>query len=257
MQRGSAKPVGSPESPRVARESSQREASAGAQRKVQVLLVSPFSLSRHVLRLLLEVDGTIAVVGDAGSAQDALRLVKTLLPDVVVTETTDRGPRDLDALAAVSSACPSTRFLLIAKEFSQDHHLRALRAGISGYLPMSIEPKQLRQAVLAVHTGQTVVHDELGGVPAHLTTPQSTRRHPATLTPRELEVVRGLAEGLTDKQIAVRLSMAASTVKIHLRAVYQKLGIHNRAQAVVYAASNELLDGQFAGTAYRMAPTHS
>lgn len=209
-----------------------------------MLLVSPFSLSRHVLRLLLEGDGTIEVVGDVGSAQESLCLVKAQAPHVVVLEAEDCAPRDPDAVAAISLTDPTVRVLLIATDVSQDHHLRALPAGISAYLPMAIEPKLLRQAVRAVHAGQTVKHDHAAGVPTHSVSPQSTRRHSATLTPRELEVIRGLAKGFTDKQIAARLSMAASTVKIHLRAVYQKLGIHTRTQAVVYAASNELLDGQ-------------
>jgi two-component system, NarL family, response regulator DevR len=257
MQRGSVRPARLTEYSRGGKDASQQGTFAGTSLTVKVLLVSPFSLSRHVLRMLLEVDETIEVIGDTGSVQESLGLVKAQAPHVVVMETADGAPRDLDAFAAMSSAHPTVRLLLIAMDFSPDHQLRALRAGISAYLPMSIEPKLLRQAVRAVHAGQTVVHDQGTGASAPSVSPQSTRRPSAMLTPREIEVIRRLAEGLTDKQIAARLSMAASTVKIHLRAVYHKLGIHNRAQAVVYAASNELLDGEVGGAPYpfRIAPT--
>lgn len=216
-----------------------------AKRKIRVFLVSRFSLSRHALRAHLDHDDAIDTVGDAETLQTCVAEVAALSPDIVVVETYGRADEDLDAVIAVRNKCPETRVLLLTGDADTESCLRALRFGVSGYLLVSVEPEDLCKAVRAVSGGEIVVHHTLTqALVGRLVSDQQLRVKTAALTPREMEIIRGLGEGLSDKQIARRLSLAESTVKIHLHGLYQKLGLRNRAQTVAYAYANGLFRGR-------------
>ena len=216
-----------------------------AKRKIRVFLVSRFSLSRHALRAHLDPDDAIETVGDAETLQACLAEAAALSPDIVVVETYGRADEDLDAVMAVRNKCPETRVLLLTGDADTESCLRALRFGVSGYLLVSVAPQELCTAVRAVAGGEIVVHQTLTqALVGRLVSDQQLRVKTAALTPREMEIIRGLGEGLSDKQIARRLSLAESTIKIHLHGLYQKLGLRNRAQTVAYAYANGLLRGR-------------
>lgn len=216
------------------------------ERKIHVLVVSRYPLIRRALRVLLERDGSFFVDDEAASPQDAARKLADLRPDVALVDACERGDQDLEVLVETQKvASPVTRVVVVTTDSSPQSCLRALRMGAAGYLLASADPEYACRALKTAAGGETIVSGALTqALTARLVSPQPLERSPDTLTAREIEVIRWAGQGLSAKQIAMRLSMAESTVKIHLRAVYQKLGLRNRAQAVACVAASGLLDRQ-------------
>jgi len=213
-------------------------------RVVRVFLVSRFSLSRSVLQSTLEGDVRIKIVATAETSRECAAQLGRVQADVVVVDGVEFVRQDLEPLAIAGRIMAGIRVLAIAARSSEEACLDAVRMGVSGYLPASVEPEYLRRTVHAVEKGETVVPEHLmRALLTHLAQRQRPVKETVTLTARERDVLRRLAEGLTDKQIAARLLVAPGTVRIHLRSVYRKLGIRTRAQAAVYAATNGLDDG--------------
>ncbi len=214
-------------------------------RKIRLILVSRFPLVRCALRLLLEGDGAFSVEDEAASPEEAAGKMATHRPDVVLIDSSDRGDAGVEVLAEAQKASPGTRLVVVTTDQSAQSCLRALRMGTAGYLLASADPEYTCRAIKTVASGDTIVSGALTqALTARLVSPPPLERSPEALTSREIEVIRWAAQGLSAKQIAMRLSMAESTVKIHLRAIYQKLGLRNRAQAVACIAASGLLDRQ-------------
>lgn len=213
----------------------------GGPRVVRVFVISRFSLSRGVLQSTLEGDARIKVVATAETSHECSARLAHVHTDVVIVDGMEFVRQDLEPLAIAGRIMPGLRVLVIAARPGAEACLEALRMGVSGYLPASVEPGYLWRAVHSVHVGETVVPERLTrALLTHLAQRSWPVKESVTLTGRERDVLRRIAEGLTDKQIAARLLVAPGTVRIHLRSVYRKLGIHNRAQAAVYAAANGL-----------------
>ncbi|HYM68921.1 MAG TPA: response regulator transcription factor [bacterium] len=209
-----------------------------------MFLISRFSLSRDVLQSTLEGDARIKIVATAETSRECAAQLGHVQPDVVVVDGVEFVRQDLEPLAIAGRIMSGIRVLAIAARPGEEACLDAVRMGVSGYLPASVEPEYLRRAVHAVQMGETVVPEHLmRALLTHLAQRPRPVKETVTLTARERDVLRRLAEGLTDKQIAARLLVAPGTVRIHLRSVYRKLGIRTRAQAAVYAATNGLDDG--------------
>jgi two-component system nitrate/nitrite response regulator NarL len=206
-----------------------------------VFLISRFSLSRRVLQSTLEGDARIKVVATTETARECAVQLAHVQPDVVVLDGVESVRQDLEPLASGGRIVPGVRALVIAARPGEQSCLDAVRMGVLGYLPASVEPEYLRRSVQAVQKGETVVPEYLTrALLTHLAHQSQPVKDAVTLTAREQDVLRSLADGLTDKQIAARLLVAPGTVRIHLRSVYRKLGLRNRAQAAVYAAANGL-----------------
>src|SRR5579871_320109 len=208
---------------------------------VRVVLISRFSLSREGLQTALEHVIRIKIVATAArSIACALRLTD-IRADVVIADGVEAVREELGPLAVGGCIPPDVRVLVIAPHSQEEACLEAVRMGVAGYVTASVGREELCRAVQAVRKGETVVPDHLArALVSHLAQRSWSTRDPIVLTPRERDVLRALARGLTDKQIAAQLSMAPGTVRIHLRSVYRKLGLRNRAQAAVFAASHGL-----------------
>jgi len=227
----------------------------GSAQVVRVFLVSRFSLSRSVLQSTLEGDVRIKIVATAETSRECVAQLVHIHPDVVVVDGVEFVRQDLDPLAIAGRIMPGIRVLAIAARPGEEACLDAVRMGVSGYLPASVEPEYLRRAVHSVQKGETVVPEHLmRALVTHLAQRQRPVKETVTLTARERDVLRTLAEGLTDKQIAARLLVAPGTVRIHLRSVYRKLGVRTRAQAAVYAATNGLDGGAVEAQPLKVSP---
>jgi DNA-binding NarL/FixJ family response regulator len=204
-----------------------------------VLVADDQALARDGLRLILDVEVGIEVVGEARDGREAVALVRDLCPDVVLMDV--RMPV-LDGLAATRDivAAGSVTRVLMLTTYDEDTYLyEAIRAGASGFLLKDSRREQLVGAIRTVATGDAVLHPELtrrlldrfGRGPAPEGVPERLR----SLTERELEVLGWVARGLTNAEIAGRLVVSEATVKTHLVHVTQKLGLRDRVHAVVTA----------------------
>jgi len=224
-------------------EAARRESTAPERRKIRVFIVSRFSLSGRVLQLLLVQDGDIEVLGCSDSARESLATVEAVHPDLVVVEMDARVDEEVELLKMLKAASPETRLVVISATPSEEGYRRMSEVGVAGYLPDVTNPEHFATMLRSVYAGEMgAIHPLPGSWSAPPTPAQRLGKDIPALTSREAAIVRGIAEGLSDKQIGRQLSMAVSTVRIHIRSVYQKLGLRNRAHAAAYAGANGLAE---------------
>lgn len=202
---------------------------------MKVLIVDDHSAVRLGIRMVLEASSRIEVVGEAADGRQALAMARALGPEVVLMDL--RMPV-MDGIAATAALREhGTAKVLVLTTFDDDEYLfGALQAGAHGFLLKSAEPEQIIDAVLAVAAGRAVLSPELTARVirrAVRSAPAAPRREPLpeSLTEREIQVLRGLGQGLSNPQIAAQLGIGESTVKTHASRVMDKLGVQTRLQA--------------------------
>lgn len=205
--------------------------------RVRVVLVDDHRLMLEVVRATLEEDGDFDVVGTARSAAEALRVVASTGPDVVVLDVRMPGSDGLSCLQQLKERDPELTVVILSGIEEPRIAQRALRLGASAFVKKQVDPRDLaavlRQAVEATVLTQPTMLNEANALLHEVQT---------LLTPGELGVLSALGRGLVNKQIAADLSIAQQTVKFHLTNVYRKLGVTNRTEAIRYAFEHELVE---------------
>ncbi|MGW1432849.1 response regulator [Streptomyces sp. NPDC002431] len=215
---------------------------------IRVLIADDQPLVRRGLALILGPDPAFDVVGEAADGEEAVALAHRLRPDIVVMDI--RMPV-LDGVAAtgrLTRELPGCRVLALSTFDLDEHVVAALRAGACGFLPKDTSPEELVAAIHVVHTGEAAVAPRLLTrlIATYVTAPPRPAP-PVTadtggLTPREAEVWRLMATGLDNAEIARTMRVSTSTVKNHITAVFGKLGVRDRAQAVIAAYETGLIE---------------
>lgn len=211
----------------------------------RVVVVEDHRLVREAIVQVL-TEGGMDVLGDAATAEEALPLITATRPDVVVVDLDLPGADGLHVIAELAPRLPGTRFLVLTVSSDRGDLLAALRAGAAGYLTKDLDPEGLRRAVRGVLNGELAMPRRLAAEAVrHLVGTSRPRLDEASvpdarLTAREREVLRLLAEGLTDREIASALTVSVRTVETHVSHVLHKLGVRNRlAAAARYRAWHE------------------
>jgi DNA-binding NarL/FixJ family response regulator len=199
---------------------------------IRVLLADDHALVREGTAELLERAGGIRVVGQAADGVEALGLLQSLQPDVLLLDLAMPGLDGLEVARRARELAPRTAIVALTAHDEQPYVLAMLDAGAVGYLSKSSRGQQVVQAVRAAAAGETVFS---GDIAASLTRRALHGSEPGSLTPREMDVLRAAARGLGNKQIAVELNMSARTVQTHLTRVFAKLGVSSRTEAVLHA----------------------
>jgi two-component system nitrate/nitrite response regulator NarL len=205
---------------------------------IRILVVDDHTLFRRGLTALLSRDPQFQVVGDAADAGEAQRRARELQPDLILLDNHLPGVNGVDALPALREAAPAARVLMLTVSEDEQDLAAALRAGACGYLLKTIEGDALSQAIERTMRGESVVSPEMTGklVSAFQSAaPASTDDATAALSPREEEILREIARGASNKEIARTLAIAETTVKIHVQHILRKLKLSSRVQAAVYA----------------------
>jgi DNA-binding NarL/FixJ family response regulator len=202
---------------------------------ITVLLVDDHALVRRGFRRLLEDDAAIRVVGEASTAEEAVRLVDELKPQVVVMDCAMPGANGLVATRAILQSVPDTAVLMLSMHAEDTLVRQALQAGARGYILKNALDLDLAAAVTRVAAGETVVDPTLVHPPA----PQGERSR--GLTPRELEVLQLICDGLSNRAIASKLDLSVNTVAVHRANIMNTLGVHKTAELVVYAIQHGLV----------------
>lgn len=211
----------------------------------RVLLVDDQALLRMGFRLVLEAEEDLEVVGEASDGRSALEQVQALAPEVVLMDVRMPGMNGIDATARIAAEHPATKVLILTTFDLDEYAFAALRAGASGFLLKDARPADLVAAIRTVASGDAVVSPRVTRRMLELFAarlpeqgdPVETGTDPrlAELTPRELEVLQAVAEGLSNAEVAARLFLSEATVKTHVGRVLAKLGVRDRVQAVVLA----------------------
>jgi DNA-binding NarL/FixJ family response regulator len=206
-----------------------------------VMIVDDQTLFRRGLAKLLESDPRIRIVDDAANGAEAMEKIAANPPDVVLVDIKMPVMDGIETTRRIVSQYPDTRVLVLTTFENDGYVVQALRAGASGYLLKDAKPEAIVSAMLAILSGtrvmtQSVVEQFLNFVGG------SPKRRPDGMTPREVEILRLIGQGLTNKQIAYRLEISAKTVRNHMGNLYSKLGVGDRSQAVLYAVRKGLVE---------------
>jgi DNA-binding NarL/FixJ family response regulator len=220
---------------------------------IRVLICDDHALFRRGLVMVLEQEDDIEVVAEAANGAEAVELARALAPDVVLMDV--RMPRvdGIAAARAILESIPTTNVLMLTVSEEEDDLFEAMKAGAAGYLLKEISTDEVGTSVRAVHHGQRLVTPslatrlltEFGRMPgdgASSGDGTGAGAPPPQLTPRELEVLRHVAGGATNREVARRLGISENTVKNHVRNLLEKLRLHSRMEAVVYAMRTRLID---------------
>jgi DNA-binding NarL/FixJ family response regulator len=197
--------------------------------KITVMLVDDHSLVRRGFRRMLEDERDMSVVGEAGSAEEAIKLARQLKPQVVVMDCALPKMNGLDATRQIIEDLPDTAVLMLSMHSENTWVRQAIDAGAKGYILKNAMNLELGSAVRRVASGETVFDPQVES-PATLKGERSS-----ALTPRELEVLRMIVEGKSNKEIATALDLSANTIAVHRANIMNALGIHKTAELVVYA----------------------
>jgi DNA-binding NarL/FixJ family response regulator len=214
---------------------------------VRVLVVDDQELFRRGLTMLLASEDGIDVVGEAGDGVEGTTLAESVAPDVVLLDV--RMPRrsGIDACRAIKESVPSAKIIMLTVSDEEADLYEAVKSGASGYLLKDSSIEEVAQAVRVVSEGQSLISPSMA-VKLIDEFKQMSRPEKGTvggglrLTDRELEVLRLVATGMNNREIARQLVISENTVKNHVRNILEKLQLHSRMEAVMYAVKEKLLD---------------
>ncbi|MBI5354054.1 MAG: response regulator transcription factor [Chloroflexi bacterium] len=219
-------------------------------KKIRVLIVDDHAMVRQGLRTFLELQNTselpIEVTGDAANGIEAVEMARCTQPDIVLLDLMMPEMDGLQATPKIIEASPRTRVIILTSFGEEDKVLPAIRAGAQGYLLKDIPPNELVQAVREAHQGKVQLHPEIAkklmAVAATKDAPSATRaasNFDSGLTDREQEVLKLIADGMNNRDIAAKLVISEKTVKTHVSNILGKLNLDDRTQAAIYALRHE------------------
>ncbi len=208
-----------------------------------VLIVDDQALFRSGLARLLNEDRRIKVVGEAGDAAEALELVAELEPDVVLMDLKMPGLSGIEATSMILKRYPNTKVLILTTFEVEPYLVDALAAGARGYVLKHSSSEAIASSVITVRDGEQVFSDAVATrLLQMLVAPGKRGGVYDGLTGREIEILKLLAAGLANKQIATTLGISEKTVRNHVSNLYEKLHIYDRSQAVMYALKKGLIE---------------
>ncbi len=213
-----------------------------ADEPIRVMLADDHPVVRQGLRAFLDLQDDIAVVGEAGDGEEALRLIAKLEPDVVLLdlEMPDKG--GLDVLRELAASGSAARVIVLTSFKGEDQVLPAIEAGAAGYLVKDVHPFDLRDAIRRIHAGEEVLAPSVAGQVMRGYREAAGAGPLDRLTSRELDVLRLIAGGRGNRQIGRELGIAEKTVKTHVSNLLAKLGVDDRTQAAVLAVQSGLIE---------------
>lgn len=220
--------------------------STSEQEPIRVLVVDDQELFRRGLVMLLGVEAGIAVVGEAGDGEEGIEIATQVAPDVVLLDI--RMPRrsGLEACQAIKQAVPTSKIVMLTVSDEEADLYEAVKSGASGYLLKDSSIEEVAHAVRLVADGQSLISPSMAVklIDEFKQMSRAGRGHVPglRLTERELEVLRLVAKGLNNREIAKQLFISDNTVKNHVRNILEKLQLHSRMEAVMYAVKEKLLD---------------
>ncbi|HMQ56207.1 MAG TPA: response regulator transcription factor [Anaerolineae bacterium] len=214
--------------------------------KVRVLIADDHILVRQGLRTFLELHAEIEVVGEATNGLEAVEQAQLLQPDVILMDLVMPKLDGSEALRQIRALNLNTQVLVLTSFTEDDKVFPAIAAGAAGYLLKDVNPDDLVRAIQAAHRGEVPLHPDITKKLMNQVVAQATQTHPlhrqeeavdrsAELTERELEVLRLIANGLSNREIGRQLAISEKTVKTHVSNILSKLNLADRTQAAIYA----------------------
>ncbi len=215
---------------------------------IRVLIVDDHELFRKGLQMVLEAEADIDVIGEASDGNEAIEKAEEHRPDVVLMDVRMPKRSGIEATRSIKDTLPSTKILMLTISDEEADLYEAIKAGASGYLLKEISIEEVASAVRQVQAGQSLISPSMASKLLNEFAAMVKRRDERTqvpgprLTERELEVLKLVAKGMNNRDIGQELFISENTVKNHVRNILEKLHLHSRMEAVVYAVREKLLD---------------
>ena len=210
---------------------------------IRILICDDHAVVRRGLRSLIGVNTDMELVGEAADGEEAVSMAKKLKPDVIIMDLIMPRKSGIDATTEIKKTTPDAKILVLTS-FSDDNNVfPAIKAGASGYLLKDSSPEELLQAINDVHQGKSSLHPVIAKkVIQELHQPSDLPPTEYPLTAREVDVVKYVAQGLSNQDISRKLKIKEGTVRIHVGNILNKLQLANRTQAALYALREGLAD---------------
>ena len=213
---------------------------------IRVLIADDHALFRRAIQAVLSEEEDIDVVGEAGDGDEAVSLAVEHVPDVVLLDVNMPKRNGIEAARAIKEELPSAQVVMFTVSDEESDLFEAIKAGASGYLLKEVDPGEVAEAVRQIHAGQSLlspaVASKLVSEFATMARRSEEKALRPKLTDRELEVLGLASDGLTNRQIGRRLHISENTVKNHMRNILEKLHLHSRMEAVLYAVREDLIN---------------
>ena len=226
-----------------------REDTAPGGDPIRVVIADDHVLYRRGLQLVVSQEEDIEIVGEAGDGKEAVDRTVELLPDVVLMDVRMPHTSGIEACQTIKALVPSTKIIMLTMSDEESDLYEAVKAGANGYLLKDVPGEEIADGVRAVHNGDSLISPSMASKLlaefAQMSRRQGDRPSSVTaprLTERELEVLRLVARGMANKEIAHQLFISENTVKNHVRNILEKLQLHSRMEAAMYAVRENLLE---------------
>jgi len=211
--------------------------------QIRIVIADDHFMIREGLKQLLEMDGDIQVVGEAGNGEECLKVIADVNPDVVLLDINMPVMNGLKMLETLrTSKNKKQKVLILTIHNEVEYLLKALEIGVEGYVLKDAESAVLKKAIYKVNSGEEYIDFTMVPILNEKKAQEKELVEDDKLTRREIEVLKLLAEGLFNKEIAYKLSISEKTVKNHVSNIFKKIGVFDRTQAAVYAIKNNIVE---------------
>ena len=210
---------------------------------IKIVITDDHSMIREGLKQLLELDGDIQIIGEAGNGEECLELLKSVTPDVILLDINMPVMNGLKMLEVLRSSNNKNQKVIILTIHNEVEYLiKAVDIGVEGYVLKDADSFVLKKAIHKVCSGEKFIDSSMVPLMNERIAQEKDKSEEEKLTRREIEVLKLLAEGLFNKEIAYKLSISEKTVKNHVSNIFKKIGVFDRTQAAVYAIKNNIVE---------------
>ncbi|MEH7252003.1 response regulator transcription factor [Neobacillus niacini] len=211
--------------------------------RIRILIADDHHVVRRGLAFFLKTQREIEIIGEAGNGKEAVDQARKLKPDLILMDLVMPEMDGIQATKIIKSEMPEIKIMMLTSFSDQDHVIPALEAGASGYQLKDIEPDELIKCIKKIVAGENQLHPKATShLLANLSNKKEDRNLLSELTKRELDVLKEIAKGKSNKEIASALFITEKTVKTHVSNLLSKLELADRTQAALYAVKNQLVE---------------